>query len=320
MIKKKVAFGICIVVLAAALVFFNGPRVVIDETIYPVALPQDLDRFIAAREREFDDIIPGADKKITWAAQTGLRTEYAVVYVHGFSATRQETAPLADRVAKQLKANLFYTRMNGHGRTGAALAQASVNAWLNDTVEAFEIGKRLGRRVIMIGVSTGGTAVTWLAARADAGHLHACVLISPNFGPADRTSGILTWPWGQQIAELVIGKQRRWEGQNPLHAKYWTNQYPTAALLPMMGMVQLADSLDLGMLKTPVLVIYSPKDRIVNPKATVKAYAAMGSGKKRIIPYVRSGDPNQHVLAGNILSPATTVQVAEMIIDFVAQE
>ncbi|MDD4273595.1 MAG: hypothetical protein PHG14_07705 [Desulfobacter postgatei] len=38
------------------------------------------------------------------------------VYIHGFSATRKETAPLSDLVAKTLNANLFYTRLSGHGR------------------------------------------------------------------------------------------------------------------------------------------------------------------------------------------------------------
>lgn len=65
-----------------------------------------------------------------------------LVYLHGISATRQETAALAEIVAKRLEANLFYTRLTGHGRTGEALLDGSVRAWFNDTVEAFDIGQR----------------------------------------------------------------------------------------------------------------------------------------------------------------------------------
>jgi alpha-beta hydrolase superfamily lysophospholipase len=198
------------------------------------------------------------------------------------------------------------------------MLEGSVNAWLNDTVQSFEIGKRLGKKVIMIGVSTGGTAVTWLAAQVNTEGLNACILISPNFAPTNRTAGILTWPWGKQIAELASGKWRRWEAANPAHDRYWTNHYPTAALLPMAGMVKLAASLQLEKLKLPVLIIYSPKDRVVSPRATQKAFAAFGSDSKKILPFTHSQDPDQHVLAGDILSSDTTAQMADIIYEFIA--
>jgi alpha-beta hydrolase superfamily lysophospholipase len=87
----------------------------------------------------------------------------------------------------------------------------------------------------------------------------------------------------------------------------------------MMGMVQLAGKLDLGRVTTPVLVIYSPEDRVVRPRSTEAAFAALGSTRKQIIPYRRSQDPSQHVLAGEILSPDSTAEVAAMIVRFVAQ-
>ena len=100
-----------------------------------------------------------------------------------FSATRQETAPLSELVSQALGANLFYTRLTGHGRTGSALACARVNDWLNDVVEAYEIGRRLGKKVIMIGCSTGGTSLAWLAHRAAvAGSMEAlcaCIFFIP---------------------------------------------------------------------------------------------------------------------------------------------
>lgn len=301
---------------AMALLFGAGPRGAGDTGTRPPALPPDLDRYLAGQEGRFRDIVPGAEKKIIWAGPPGVRTDRAVVYIHGFSGTRQETAPLADMVARGLGANLFYTRLTGHGRTGPAMLDGSVNAWLNDTVEAFEIGRRLGRRVVMLGVSTGGTAVTWLAAQPETGDLAACILISPNFAPANRAAQLLTWPWGKHLAELLIGPERRWEAENPGHDHYWTNQYPTAAMLPMMGMVRLVGSLDLSRVQAPVLVIYSPQDRIVSPRAAVKVFAALGSPRKILRPFTGSQDPSQHILAGDVLSPGTTAEVADMILEF----
>ena len=62
------------------------------------------------------------------------QTQWAVVYIHGFSASRMETAPLADTIATALGANLFYARLAGHGRGGAAMGEPSVQDWLADGV------------------------------------------------------------------------------------------------------------------------------------------------------------------------------------------
>jgi len=140
--------------------------------------------------------VPGTEKKIIWAQTPGEQMPLAIVYVHGFSASHLETAPLAARVAAQLHANLYSTRLRGHGRGSSAMLEGSVNGWVNDMHEAVEIGKRLGRRVVIMGTSTGGTLATWQAVQGDQEEIAALVLLSPNFGPADRRTEILTWPWG----------------------------------------------------------------------------------------------------------------------------
>jgi esterase/lipase len=107
----------------------------------------------------------------------------------------QETAPLSDEIAARLGANLYYTRLSGHGRTGPSLAEGTVNDWLNDSVEALEIGKRLGNREIVIGTSTGGAQPNCLAEQPNTKAVLPYVFISPNFGLHDAKSEILTWPW-----------------------------------------------------------------------------------------------------------------------------
>jgi esterase/lipase len=272
---------------------------------------------VANAEAAFNDIIPGTEKTIIWAGEVGVTTPLSVVYLHGFSSSRQETAPLADRVAATLGANLFYTRFTGHGRGGAAMVDGSVNAWLNGTYEAMEFGRRLGERVIVIGASTGGTAAMWLATQPLAEGVAAFVLISPNFAPADPLADLLLWPWGRHLAELIIGPERSWEPYNARHGAYWTHRYPTRALLPMMGLVHLTNSLDLDLISTPVLVIYSPADQVVSARAIETTFAKIGTARKHLIPYADAEDPSQHVLAGDILSPPSTEVIASIIVNFI---
>ena len=317
-LKKKY---ICRAGLSAVLVlalFLSGPRVDLNTTFHPVVLPPDLDSYLARKEAAYQDIVPGTEKKIVWAQAPGEQTPLAIVYVHGFSASRQDTAPLAARIAGQLHANLYSTRLTGHGRGSEAMLEGSVNGWLNDMHEAMEIGKRLGQRVVLMGISTGGTLAVWQAAHSNRDELAALVLLSPNFGPADHRTEILTWPWGGRLAELLVGKTRSWKPVNEAHGRYWTSSYPVRALVPMMGLVKLTRSLDWQTIKVPTLVIYSPDDQTVDTRAIIAAFQQMGAKAKKLVAYGQAGDPSRHVLAGDILSPGSTDPLAHMIADFLA--
>jgi esterase/lipase len=315
---RRFLFGSAALLLAAGGVFVAGPRV--DGTFHPrpIALPADLDSFLTRAEQPFPTLPAGAEKKIVWAHAVHDRTPLAIVYLHGFSATRQETAPLCDRLAAQLGANLYYTRLTGHGLDGAALDRASVDDWLNDATEALAIGQRLGERVILVGTSTGATLAAWLAERPGA-PLRACVLLSPNFLPHDHRAQFLTWPWARQLAPHLFGPQRRRDAASAAEKQFWTADYPTTALLPMMGLVQLVARSPLEKIRAPVLVLYSRGDQTVDPRATEVAFARIGSAQKKLVPFEDHASATHHVLAGDIVAPANTARIAEIILRFLAE-
>jgi len=316
---KKIGIRVAAVVAVLAILFLVGPRTKVDLQLKTFNLPADLDQYLAQSEAQFTDIVPGTEKTIVWANPTKTKTPLSIVYLHGYSGTRQETAPLSDEVAAQLGANLFYTRLSGHGRSGAAMTEPTVNDWLNDAMEAFEIGKRLGDKVIVIGTSTGGTLATWLAEQPNTDEVLAYILISPNFAPRDQNSEILTLPWAKQFAPLIVGPEYSWTPTNPGHAKYWTHSYPSTALVTMMGLVKFVRESDLESIEKPVLVIYSPNDKVVDSQEVERRVAQIGSDIKEINPIADSGNPENHVLAGVILAPNNTAVVKALILDFISR-
>jgi alpha-beta hydrolase superfamily lysophospholipase len=216
-----------------------------------------------------------------------------------------------------LGANLFYTRLAGHGRSNAALAEVSAGDWLEDAEEALAIGKRLGRKVIVIGTSTGGTLAAWLAATQNDPQVLAYVLISPNFGPKDPAAQVLTWPWSSYFAPWLMGPERQWTPLNEEQARFWNHVYPTRALLPMMALVKAVNALPLEQAGTPLLMIHAADDAVVSAESATLAFNRYGATLKQRVELEQSQDPSHHVLAGRIIAPNDTARVMQLIEKFI---
>lgn len=305
-----------VVVAAAAILWFAGPRVERDTTVTfdPTTIGEDLDTWLAEREASVPGIRPGLEKQVVWAYPASkARTPLAIVYVHGFSASKGEIRPLPDKVAAALGANLFYTRLAGHGQDGAAMATASVNAWVNDFAEALAIGERLGERVIVIATSTGASIASWAATEPGLRErMGGVVLVSANYGVQAAGASLLAGPWGLQIARLVAGSERGFEPVNESHARFWTTRYPIEALLPMSAVVELAAGSPVERATVPALFVYSEADQIVRPDLT-RAIAARWGAPHAVVTVDDSDDPSSHVIAGDAMSPRTTDRLATAI-------
>jgi esterase/lipase len=149
-----------------------------------------------------------------------------LLYFHGFSATRQEIAPVPELVARSLGANLFETRLAGHGQQREAISGIAAETWLEDGAEALAIGRALGERIIIIGTSTGATLALALAEHPDFSAVESLVLLSPNWGPAAEGSEVATGPFGPQLTRLFAGEWHEWEPANELQARYCAPRYP----------------------------------------------------------------------------------------------
>lgn len=306
-----------VVALSLLLAWWAGPREAVDRTIDFDArtVPDDLDGWLAAREAEVPDLRPGAEKRIVWAGAAGDRTPLSIVYVHGFSAAAEEIRPVPDLVAERLGANLHFTRLAGHGRDGAAMAEATAGDWVEDLAEAVEIGRRIGERVILMGTSTGGTLVTLAAHDPDLGEdVAGIVLLSPNFRVSQAGSQLLTAPWARAWLPSLLGHERGFTPQTEAQAAHWTIRYPTVAVLPMAALVDHVRALDHGRAEIPALFLYSEHDTVVAPAATGRV-ASLWGGPARVETFVMGpqDDPGSHVIAGDIMSPGQTARATDAI-------
>ena len=281
----------------------------------PHTLYQVEDR-IKMAESLFADIRPGLEKSIIWAGKPHHRTRYSIVYIHGFSASKEELRPVPDMFATALGANIFYTRLTGHGRTAEAMREASVSAWVQDLAEAFEIGTMIGDKVIILSCSTGGTLVAFgMANRIFSEKLLSTVFFAPNFGVQDPMATLLTWPLARYWAPFIGGEMQTSMPRNDLHARYWTTSYPTISLIPMMELIGRVQSADMDKTTVPALFYFSPDDKVVDPQKTENFIARWPGPKSTIrISGGDSEDELNHLITGQVVSPSQVKRAADTVI------
>lgn len=273
-----------------------------------------LDAWLAEREARAGAIRPGCAKRIDWAGAPGARTPLAVVYVHGFSASPRELEPLPETVARALGANLFLTRLAGHGLDGAAMGRATLGAWRADLAEAFAIGRALGERTLVVGCSTGCTLLT--LALADGEPAAGAALLSPNYGIRSRRAQLLLdvpllRTWVPRLLPGVRGEPAPGEAGG-----IWTHGWPSRALIPMAAAVRAVRRVPLDQVAVPALFAYAAADQVVDPERTGSVLRRWGGPvAHHPLGPVPGGDPASHVLAGP-LSPAGTEPLARAIVDW----
>lgn len=303
-------------VVIVMLIWSFGPRPEMGKPDVAVARasvpadPGDLDAFLSRSEGQFSDITPETEKVIRWQGEPGQVTPIALVYLHGFSATRQEIEPVVSVLADRLGANVYFARLRGHGRPGKAMGAATAAEWLEDTAEALEIGRRIGEQVVVMGVSTGATlgAVHLLDHPSD--DIMGFVAISPNFGPVDPRAELFVGPWLPFILPTILGN-RRWEAKNEEQELYWTTEYPMTALVQMMLLVDHARSRDWSTWDAPLVVIRNDEDTVVDAAATDRWLVSVKRGLLVALP-PQPGD-DDHVLAGRIVSPRGTEHMVGLL-------
>ena len=307
-------------IIALGLLYFFGPREPYDEIISfnNSDILTDIDLYLEDQEQVYSNITPGTEKRIIWHGDKGIQTSIAIVVMHGFSASSEEIRPVPDLVAKELGANIYFMRFKGHGRDGEALAKTNAGEWLEDTAEAMEIGRRIGKKIIVIGTSMGGTIATILAASTELNEdVAGYVMVSPLYGVNNPAAPLLSLPLARYWIPLVAGETRSFEPDNESHGKYWTTSYPTVSALSMQAAIDHAVSLNMNEVKAPALFIYSENDQVVDVdkiKIVIENWGGITTVEKRIM--TSSDDPQSHVIAGDIRSPSQTRETSDLIIEW----
>lgn len=308
-------FRILLYVLSVlTIIYLFGPHP--EKPVYAVEMPAvpadavQLEKYINDIESR-RPVKPENEARIIWQNDSlKNKTEYAVVYLHGFSASQEEGDPVHQDFAKKFGCNLYLARLAEHGLdTAEALIHLTADNYWESAKQALAIGKQLGKKVILMGTSTGGTQALQLAATYP-NDVAALILMSPNIEINDPNAWILNNHWGLQLARLVKkGDYNIASDQRDIYKKHWYSKYR------LEGTVALQEMLETSMNKEtftkvnqPLLLLYYFKDdahqdnvvkvsamkkmfeEVSTPASSKKAVAVPNAGDHVMGSYIKSGD------------------------------
>ena len=249
------------------------------------SIPEDIDAYLEKKESEVSDIYPYAEKTVLWKNSKKNRTKYSIVFIHGFTTTGYQSKEFLNKLSSELDANLFMTRLSGHGVPYEGTKQMQIDKIMYDVSEAIIIGEKIGENVILVGHSLGG-ALSMLAADDEvlSKKIDTLVLFAPgNSGFSsfaftntlisslvDRT-GSLCWLIDCNPRSFMeLPDDEKWE--NYFATDFDTNIFYQIARIPFA-----TDSISYETISTSALVFYDENDRLVNAsklKSNFKKWAA----------------------------------------------
>ena len=265
-------------------------------------------------------VIEGAEARIVYRnPEAPSSTSWVFMFVHGFSATRQETAPVSTLLAEQFDANLVELRLAGHGLAEHAMT-ASAEDWLQSMVNGFDIAQRLGHRVVMVSTSTGAPLACWVdqQLRSQFGIPYAHLFMAPNFKINNPFDFVLTMPFASQLVPLLLGRERQWTPENDAAARFWTSRYAIQAVIEMQKVVDWFRSQPIRQWQTPMAMMIMDRDPTVSAKAAKKVFAGWQSPHKAHLPITIEPDTIAHVFVGDIAGPQRTQSVVQGFTDFLS--
>lgn len=308
---KQLLKWMFILLLVFTVIYFLGPNP--STPVYSNTLPVvpteaiALENYIAANEAQHQ-VKPQNEARIVWANDSSKqKTAYAIVYLHGFSASQEEGAPVHKAIAKKFGCNLYLARLAEHGiDTTEAMQNLTAEKYWESVKQAYAIGKQLGKKVILMGTSTGGSNALQLAANFP--EVHALVLLSPNIAINDPNAWLSNNPWGLQIARLVLKSDYViTKDQRDIYKAYWYSKYRLEAIVNLQEYLETAMTNEtFNKIKQPTLMLYYYKDEVhqdsvVKVSAMLQMFDKLGTvaEQKRKAAMPNTGD---HVIGGYIKS------------------
>ena len=321
---KKIVRFFTILLLIAIVVYLMGPKppmVELNKDLPSISASISNLEDYANKNDEGLTLKPDNQSRIIWANDSVKeRTEYSLLYLHGFSASWYEGFPANMEFAKYFGCNAYFPRLASHGiETDDALIDMTPDRLWESAKDALMIARTLGKKVIIMSTSTGGTLALKLAADFPE-YVDGLILYSPNIRINNNTAFLLSKPWGLQIGRKAIGGTHRMVNDDfdSKVCQYWNCRYRVEAVVFLQQLVdETMTNQTFKNVNEPVFLGYYYKDEthqddVVKVGAMLKMFDNLGTPDELKVKMAFS-EAGNHVIACEITSGAYKDVVSETI-------
>jgi alpha-beta hydrolase superfamily lysophospholipase len=216
--------------------------------------------------------------------------------------------------------NAYMPRLASHGlETEDALIDMTPDNLWESAKEALMVARSLGKNVIIMSTSTGGTLGLQLAADFPE-YVDGLILYSPNIRINNGAAFLLSKPWGLQIGRKFNGGKNRITNEdfNSKDCQYWYCKYRMEAVVYLQQLVDVTMKEEtFSRVTLPVFLGYYYKDEnnqdeTVKVSAMLKMYEHLGTSpdQKVKVAFPEAGD---HVIASELTSGSVDEVIRETV-------
>jgi len=214
-------------------------------------------------------IIPGAEP---FSAEGG---PHGALVLHGFTGNCNSMRGIAQALAAD-GFSVECPLLPGHGTAIDDMLDTRWSDWSGTAEAAYQQLAGRCERVVVAGLSMGGTLTTWLATRHP--ELAGIACINPAVEPAG--------PMRDLVQALVDEGQTVMPGigSDIADPDAHESAYPETPLLPLLSLIDAIEQLQLvlGAIECPVLLITSTNDHVVPPSNSDHLAASVSGPVERV--------------------------------------
>jgi carboxylesterase len=219
------------------------------------------------------EILPGAEP---WSTDGSGAGAPGALCIHGFTGNPTSMRPVAEAFAAAGFA-VELPRLPGHGTTVEDMLTTSWEDWSAEAEAAYQRLAARSGKVVVAGLSMGGTLTVWLATR----HPEIAGIIPINAAVAPQQSEVIEMVKGMvDEGELVMPGI----GSDIANPDVVESAYEATPLRPLLSLVGVLDDLGrkLADITCPVLIMTSPQDHVVDPAASDLLAASVSGPVERV--------------------------------------
>jgi carboxylesterase len=226
-----------------------------------------------------------------------LGNDTGILLIHGFDDTAYIMKEYANFFIKK-GFTVYNTTLYGRGLTPEHLAETKYEEWIDDARESFLNLKKIVKRTVLIGFSTGATiALNLCGTLAEKDLPDAMIILAPAIFIAHPSIPITIGAMIIKILKLINPFPKKLNNRHLIYVDPVAREkFDHLDRSSFQGVIELLNLIKatkkvVKNIKTPFLVMQSKKDIVISPYSAKWIYKKINVSLKRYVELFKSGHP-----------------------------